>query len=611
MTNNLNENQRDNFRSTFTNKLRMLVWILLASALIVPIIFFNINREEKQADNAAFSDISTTSILTNNLSNDSVNSTEINNLPKFPSEIQIYEIDGYYMLGDGLGNTIINGTNEGYRKSLFPTENIWFVAIQDSNSMYEKYLWGAIDADKTVVVPFMYEDIQEMPLGIFAVKENGDFWGFIDSTGKVICEPQFEEIGLFYEDESLIAVKRSGKWGFIDLSYTTVIPFDYDELGTAFYRGVIPVNKNGYWGAIDTKGNTVIDFMYDRMYSSYYGNGYADSDNTGTGFSYENINEIVRFTNGYIIAELNEAKGLFNYKGDITRPLSQSIERPIYMGVDCYITDVGSEHTNGYYNMYNWDNELLKTFRRFYAFNEEYLYVIVSDLDSISPIHGSWAEAIDMKGNTVWSAVNMPEINPIFIDINIEKNVFIIRSGEAHTGMTYTYSVYDIDGVGRNLPKKPIYEDIEFHDDFMILLAQQNTTSFYNYNLLLSEPFLKYDGEPFLYVSIFNERYILMRKVGISSSRTLYSIDSKQRYTFGSFEAVSDNIAIVQDQDQVFYGLWINNRLAINYDYTAITYDEHGSFTLRKGADELKVKVLDDKVFWVENSEITGEVASP
>ena len=41
-----------------------------------------------------------------------------------------------------------------------------------------------------------------------------------------IINPQYEDARNFYE--GLAAVKRNGKWGFIDEDNRTVIPFEYD-----------------------------------------------------------------------------------------------------------------------------------------------------------------------------------------------------------------------------------------------------------------------------------------------------------------------------------------------------------------------------------------------
>ena len=54
---------------------------------------------------------------------------------------------------------------------------------------------------------------QEKSVSLFPVVQNGK-WGFIDKTGKIIINPQFDEVDFF--SEGLCAVKIGNKWGYID-----------------------------------------------------------------------------------------------------------------------------------------------------------------------------------------------------------------------------------------------------------------------------------------------------------------------------------------------------------------------------------------------------------
>ena len=49
----------------------------------------------------------------------------------------------------------------------------------------------------------------------------GDLWGFIDSTGKMVIEPQFPYAGNLHE--GLALVKKDGKFGYTDRSGRMVI----------------------------------------------------------------------------------------------------------------------------------------------------------------------------------------------------------------------------------------------------------------------------------------------------------------------------------------------------------------------------------------------------
>ena len=86
------------------------------------------------------------------------------------------------------------------------------------------------------------------------------------------------EIALLYENamdfsENMAAVKKDGKWGYINKGGVTVIPFDFDSCAAAdvmgrdcafsFRGGLAPVSKGGKFGIINKKAETVVDFEFD------------------------------------------------------------------------------------------------------------------------------------------------------------------------------------------------------------------------------------------------------------------------------------------------------------------------------------------------------------
>jgi len=53
-------------------------------------------------------------------------------------------------------------------------------------------------------------------------------WGFIDKTGTMVIQPQFEDAHQF--SEGLAGVKKEGMWGFMDPKGTIVIRPHYDDV---------------------------------------------------------------------------------------------------------------------------------------------------------------------------------------------------------------------------------------------------------------------------------------------------------------------------------------------------------------------------------------------
>jgi hypothetical protein len=78
-------------------------------------------------------------------------------------------------------------------------------------------------------------------------------YAFIDNTGKKVT-PLYESGQYFHED--LAAVKRGGKWGYIDKACREVIPMKYDW-AFGFSEGlalVARIEKNEKYGFIDKNG---------------------------------------------------------------------------------------------------------------------------------------------------------------------------------------------------------------------------------------------------------------------------------------------------------------------------------------------------------------------
>ena len=98
---------------------------------------------------------------------------------------------------------------------------------------------------------------------IFAVKKGGK-WGYIDGYGKVIIPLEYEEVGDF--SEGLAAVRKDGKWGYINLKNEVVIPFEFTNRGvSSFKNGVAKYYTDSGIGLINLKGEIIAEPKYDSI----------------------------------------------------------------------------------------------------------------------------------------------------------------------------------------------------------------------------------------------------------------------------------------------------------------------------------------------------------
>lgn len=125
--------------------------------------------------------------------------------------------------------------------------------------------WGFIDTSGKIVIPFMYDQTEAFSEGLAAVRKNGKF-GYINVRNEFEIPLQFMEADHF--SEGLAAVKLPNqKFGFIDKTGQIVIEAQYDMVVVPFEEGTAGVlifedPETGVMGKslrIDRKGNVIKD----------------------------------------------------------------------------------------------------------------------------------------------------------------------------------------------------------------------------------------------------------------------------------------------------------------------------------------------------------------
>jgi hypothetical protein len=122
--------------------------------------------------------------------------------------------------------------------------------------------------------------------------EMNDKYGFIDISGKIVIQCQYERAGEF--SEGLAWVKMNGRYGFIDKNGNQIIKCKYKEVHD-FSGGIVAVKElSGYWSLLDKKGHDVLPISLDYDYVGDFSNGMADVRKDGLwGFIDMNGDEII------------------------------------------------------------------------------------------------------------------------------------------------------------------------------------------------------------------------------------------------------------------------------------------------------------------------------
>ena len=172
---------------------------------------------------------------------------------------------GYYGLVDAKGNVVIQPAASQYFEHcsygngnihylLSPTDGGEGYEINMSTYKVSTEIHGGHGANEDTI-PEGYDDIDRYFNGLAAVKKNGK-WGYIDKSKNIVIPIEYEEVqkGFMTDncrsfDGKYIPVKKNGKMGIVDKQNQIVVPFEYDIIMQG-EDGIFIANRNGRWGFI-------------------------------------------------------------------------------------------------------------------------------------------------------------------------------------------------------------------------------------------------------------------------------------------------------------------------------------------------------------------------
>jgi len=190
----------------------------------------------------------------------------------------VYVINGYI---DTTGKMILSGERGEYDKARSFSEGLAAVAFS-SGIMQDK--WGYIDKTGNMLIEPQFEYAEGFREGLAVVGMHDEWgqkkYGYIDKTGKIVIKPQFDDARDFVH--GFARVKIGKKWGHIDKTgriiskqlFLLVGPFSEEGLAR------VAISKEPYgdpeyiWGYIDTTGKIVIEPQFE--YAGDFTNGLAE-----------------------------------------------------------------------------------------------------------------------------------------------------------------------------------------------------------------------------------------------------------------------------------------------------------------------------------------------
>jgi hypothetical protein len=141
------------------------------------------------------------------------------------------------------------------------------------------FLWGAVDVNGTIIIPFEYDYLGSVNEGLMNFQKDKKS-GFIDKTNKIIIPAIYDNLSGFSDGLAAVKTSQGGKYGYIDKNNNMVIAALYED-ANPFYKGFTSVAKKkgytiskvgqasttvpGQWIVIDKTGKIIQERSFDRV----------------------------------------------------------------------------------------------------------------------------------------------------------------------------------------------------------------------------------------------------------------------------------------------------------------------------------------------------------
>jgi hypothetical protein len=154
----------------------------------------------------------------------------------------------------GCGAHVVTGTNvrpaSGQQARISQSRSTTLFPVQHDGK------WGFIDRTGRLAVDYQFEEAAYSQDGMAAVRDGG-IWGAIDGSGAMVIDPQYENA--FYFSEGLAYVRTGAGPAFIDATGEVVIPSHPEWQGAReFSEGWAGVYLKEGCGFIDVSGELVL-----------------------------------------------------------------------------------------------------------------------------------------------------------------------------------------------------------------------------------------------------------------------------------------------------------------------------------------------------------------
>ncbi|KAF2507790.1 WG repeat-containing protein [Flavobacterium zhairuonense] len=135
--------------------------------------------------------------------------------------------------------------------------------VQNLNGKY-----GAIDTKGKLIIPIIYDELEEFASNYNAIVKYKGKFGLIDSDNKTTYPIENESIySVDRRDLDYYVIKRNNKYGVIDKNLKPIFNFVFQDLSPCTYdqKNRFIAKQNDKYGVIDRAGRIIIPFEYSDM----------------------------------------------------------------------------------------------------------------------------------------------------------------------------------------------------------------------------------------------------------------------------------------------------------------------------------------------------------
>lgn len=184
--------------------------------------------------------------------------------------------------------------------------------------------YGLLDMEGRWVVQPHYQAIDQLlqPNGFqasYLLQQSTKGAGLLDTLGKLLLPPQFEEIGQV--SEGLMAVNQAGRWGYANEKGSITIPFDYAG-AKSFSESKAAVETSSGWAHVNRAGEPIYAARFQEVGNFSQGMAWAKQQNlvgyidtTGHFIIPPVFQCAADFYQGVAIVQQGDAYGLINTAG--------------------------------------------------------------------------------------------------------------------------------------------------------------------------------------------------------------------------------------------------------------------------------------------------------